>query len=67
MVIAAGSVMNEPNKGAIVSIETHHAAGLWPPKPAARPSSCSANFTTGLVEAMAIITTTNIGSIYIRS
>ena len=33
MVIAAGSVMNEPNKGAIVSIETHHAAGLWPPKP----------------------------------
>ena len=36
MVIAAGSVMNEPINGAIVRIATHQAAGVAPPSRATR-------------------------------
>ena len=59
--------MNEPSNGAISKIENHQAALLCPPKPAARPSNCSETLTTGLVEAIAMITTTNIGSMKTRS
>ena len=63
IVMAAGSVMKEPSRGAIIRIENHQAAGEPPPSPANIPSNFSENFTTGLEEAMAMITTTNNGSI----
>ena len=60
--MAAGSVMKEPRRGAIIKIENHQAAGECPPIPANIPRSFSENLTTGLEDAMAMITTTNIGS-----
>jgi hypothetical protein len=49
--------------GPIVRIVTHHAAGVAPPAPATRRKADSANPTTGRVEASAMITTTNSGSV----
>ena len=60
--MAAGSVMNDPSMGAMVKIDSHHAAGLCPPKPATTPRIFSESLRTGLVEAKVMITTKNIGS-----
>ena len=63
MVIAAGSVMNEPIIGAIVRIATHHAAGVAPPRRATACSERSARPMIGRVDASAMMTTTNSGSV----
>ena len=63
MVIAPGSVMNEPSSGPTVRIVIHHAAGVPPPRLASRRSVASASSTIGRVDASAMITTTNIGSV----
>ena len=63
MVIAAGSVMNEPSTGPTVRMATHQAAGVPPPADARRRSAASANPMTGPVAARAMITTTNNGSV----
>jgi mRNA-degrading endonuclease toxin of MazEF toxin-antitoxin module len=61
--MAAGSVMNEPKRGAIVRIDIHHAAGVLPPRPATARSARAASVTTGRVDASAMMTTTNKGSV----
>ena len=63
MVIAAGSVMNEPSSGPIVRIVIHQAAGVAPPALATFRNAVSANPMIGRVEAKAMITTTNSGSV----
>ena len=63
MVMAAGSVMNEPSKGPIVRIANHHAAGVAPPKSANFFKDPSANWRIGRELAIAMITTTKIGSV----
>src|SRR5690349_13468487 len=63
IVIAAGSVMNDPSSGPIVRIATHQAAGVAPPMDATLRSAASAKPTIGRVEASAMITTTNSGSV----
>jgi hypothetical protein len=63
MVIAAGSVTNEPRAGPIVRITTHHAAGVAPPIRATCRSADSANPMMGRVDASAMITTTKTGSV----
>ena len=63
MVIAAGSVMNEPRIGPIVRMASHQAAGVSRPSLATRLSADSARTTTGRVAASAMITTTKIGSV----
>ena len=63
MVMAAGSVMNEPSSGATVRITNHHAAGVPPPRLASARSHDSASVMIGRVEASAMITTTNSGSV----
>ena len=61
MVIAAGSVMNEPRSGPTVSIENHHATGVLPPAAANKERQVSAKRRIGLELAMAMITKTKIG------
>ena len=63
MTIAAGSVMKEPRIGATIRIESHHAATVPRPRPANARRHCSAKRSTGRVEAIAMMTTTNIGSV----
>jgi hypothetical protein len=63
MVMAAGSVMNDPSNGPTVRIATHHAAGVAPPMLATLRSAASANPMMGRVDASAMMTTTNIGSV----
>jgi len=63
MVIAAGSVTNEPSSGPTMRIVTHQAAGVAPAIAAMRRSAASANPITGRVDASAMITTTNNGSV----
>ena len=63
IVMAAGSVMNEPSSGATVSMTSHHAAGVVPPTPASARNQVSASMMIGRVEASAMITTTNSGSV----
>ena len=63
IVIAAGSVMNEPSTGPIVRIAAHQAAGVPPPAAATRRRADSANPMTGRVDASAMMTTTNRGSV----
>ena len=63
MVIAAGSVMKEPSSGPTVRIASHQAAGVPPPRLATRRSTALGEPTTGRVEAIAMTTTTNIGSV----
>ena len=55
--------MNEPNIGAKVKIDNHHAPGELLPIAANLPKICLANCITGRVAAKAIMTTTNIGSV----
>ena len=66
MVIAAGSVMKEPSSGPSVRIENHQAAGEARPARATSARSCSANFITGRLAAIAMTTTTNSGSVNTR-
>ena len=47
MIIAAGSVMNEPRRGPIVRVESHHASGVPFPSRANAPRSVSARARTG--------------------
>ena len=63
MVIAPGSVMNDPSIGPMVRIENHHAAGVERPSCAIRRSAFSANDTIGRVAARPMMTTTNSGSV----
>ncbi len=63
MVIAPGSVMNEPRSGATIRIESHQAAGVSLPKRAPKRRQFSAKRSTGRVDASAMITTTNSGSV----
>ena len=60
--MAPGSVMKDPNSGPIVRIVNHHADGVLPPSAATRCSTDCAKATTGRVDAIAMMTTTNIGS-----
>ena len=53
MVMAAGSVMNDPSSGPIVRIVSHHAAGVRPPSPATLRSARSASPMIGRVDASA--------------
>ena len=62
MVMAAGSVMKDPSTGPNVRMVSHHAAGVRCPSAATRWSMACANPTTGRVAAIAMITTTNMGS-----
>ena len=63
MIIAAGSVMNDPSTGVTIRIESHHAKGVRPPSAARRPTTASANCNTGRVEEIAMTTVTNAGSV----
>ena len=63
IVIAAGSVIKDPNSGPIVNIDNHHAAGVLFPNTATLLRADSAKDITGLEAAIAIITTTKIGSV----
>ena len=63
MVIAAGSVINDPSSGPIVRIVIHHAAGVPRPRLATRLSTASASSMIGRVDASAMMTTTNRGSV----
>ena len=63
IVIAAGSVMNDPSSGPTVRMVNHQAAGVQPPRFAIRFSADSAKTTIGRVDASAMITTTNIASV----
>ena len=65
MVIAPGSVMTDPSSGPTVRIDTHQAAGVPRPMLASCRSASSANRTTGRVDASAMMTTTNSGSVYL--
>ena len=63
MVIAPGSVMNDPNRGPMVRIDSHQAAGVQPPIAATRRNAASANAMIGRVAVRAMITTTKSGSV----
>ena len=62
MVIAAGSVMNEPRIGVTVSSVNHQAAGVDPPRRAIARKSLSASARTGREAAIVMITTTKTAS-----
>ena len=55
--------MNEPSSGPTVRIANHQAAGVPSPSAATRRSARSASTMIGRVEASAMITTTNSGSV----
>ena len=63
IVIAAGSVMTDPNIGPTVRMDNHHAAGVFLPKPATILKAPSAKYKTGRELAMAMMTTTKTGSV----
>ena len=63
MVIAAGSVMTDPSTGPSVRIASHHAPGPPPPSRANNCRQRSASCSTGRVEEMAMMTTTNNASL----
>ncbi len=63
MVIAAGSVINEPSSGPTVRIVNQNAASVPPKRPATFHIMDSASFRIGLVEASVMITTTNAASV----
>ena len=62
MVIAPGSVMNEPSSGAMMRIVIHQAAGVPPPTWATRRRTPSASSMIGRVDDRAMMTITNSGS-----
>ena len=61
--MAAGSVMSDPRMGPTVRMVSHQAAGVPPPRLAMRRIAASAKPITGRVAAMAMMTTTNTGSV----
>ena len=63
MVIAAGSVINDPRTGLTVSKVNHQAELPPPPKRAVHPRTRSANSKIGRVEAIVIMTTTKTASV----
>ena len=63
IVMAAGSVMNDPSRGPTMRIDSHHAPGVEPPMRAIRRMPLSARLMIGRVEASAMMTTTNSGSV----
>jgi hypothetical protein len=63
IVMAAGSVMNEPRSGPTVRMASHHAPGVPPPRRASRPSAATAKPTIGRVDEIDMITTMKIGSV----
>lgn len=63
MVMAAGSVMNDPSRGVTVRTESHQAAGPPPITAAILPTIISAKRMTGLVAEMAMMMTTKSGSV----
>ena len=62
MVIAAGSVIKEPNTGPRVRMVNHQAVSVPPSRLAIFHMICSVNFKMGRVDARVIITTTKMGS-----
>ena len=66
MVIAAGSVIKEPKRGATTKMDTHHAATEYLPNRAKQLNAFSENVIIGLEAAIAMITTTNKGSVKFR-
>lgn len=67
MVMAAGSVMNDPSSGVMVRTESHHAAAPPPMRPATLPTIISAKRMTGRVAEMAMMMTTKRGSVKLTS
>ena len=63
MVIAAGSVMNDPRIGPMIRMLAHQAAGVPRPALATRRRAASAKPTIGRVAASAMMTTTKSGSV----
>ncbi len=63
MVIAAGSVMNDPSRGPMVRIVSHQAVSEPPNSRATRLMAASLSFRIGRVEASTMMTTTNIASV----
>jgi hypothetical protein len=63
MVMAPGSVINEPRIGAMMRMVSHQAAGVFFPRAATQLMQDSAKRNTGRVEAMAMITKTKSGSV----
>ena len=55
--------MNDPKIGATMRIDNHHAAGVSLPNRAKKLNAFSAKRNTGLVEARAMMITTNMGSV----
>ncbi len=55
--------MSDPRTGPTVRIVNHQAAGVLPPNAAIRCSPAWAKTTTGCDAAIAMMTTTNIGSV----
>ena len=55
--------MNEPSSGAIVRIASHQAAGVAAAQPRDARAAPLRERMIGRVEASAMITTTNIGSV----
>jgi hypothetical protein len=56
--------MNDPRSGPTVSIESHQAAGVFPPMAAKSARQASAKRRMGLKLAMAMTTKTKIASVY---
>ena len=67
MVMAAGSVINEPNNGPAVRRVNHQAVSVPPSKLATLHMMDSVSFKIGRVEARVIITTTNSASTKLTS
>ena len=63
IVIAPGSVINEPSKGPKIKIVSQVEAMVSPPNEANRWMARSASRVTGRVEARAIMIVTKIGSV----
>ena len=63
IVIAAGSVMNEPRIGPRVRMVSHQAASIPPNRLATFHISSSAAFSMGRVAARIMMTPTNMGSV----
>ena len=61
--MAAGSVMNDPRTGPMIRIVAHHAPGVPRPAFATTRRADSAKPMMGRVDASAMMTTTNRGSV----
>ena len=66
MVMAAGSVIKEPEVAVTTRRVNHHACKEPPNTLAMRQIISSNSLTTGRLDAMIMMTITNIGSTYVR-